>query len=156
MPGVLTISSYFSLPGDTLTKIRSIFFFKTWRVEKSYWQSPVLSKESVEQQCILGLEQAGDTVMPQIELRHFFKPFIEDEVPNLIKNSLAFVSHPDSKKQLPKNRSHTHVCVAIGSEGGFIEYEIRMLVQKGFEPVTLGKRIQRVEWAIPFILGRLF
>ncbi len=140
----------------TALGVKKLFFFKTWRVEKSYWQSPVLSKESIEHQCILGLEQAGDTVMPQIEFKHFFKPFIEDEVPDLIKNTSAFVSHPDSRKHLKKIKTGTHVSVAIGPEGGFIEYEIAMLIQKGFEPVTLGKRIQRVEWALPFILGRLF
>ncbi len=165
-PPPLPVSLFVALPRPKTVKkivqsatalgVKQLFFFKTWRVEKSYLQSPVLYEESIKNLCLLGLEQAGDTVMPQIEFRHLFKSFIEDEVPDLIKNRKAFVSHPGAKKQLPKKTNGAHVCIAIGPEGGFIDYEINMLAEKGFKPVSLGKRIQRVEWTVPFILGRLF
>jgi len=48
------------------------------------------------------------------------------------------------------------VTLAVGPEGGFIDYEIDKLCEAGFQPVTLGSRILRVETAIPAILGRLF
>ena len=48
------------------------------------------------------------------------------------------------------------VTLAVGPEGGFIDYEIGKLCEAGFQPVTLGSRILRVETAIPVILGRLF
>jgi len=61
--------------------IKRIFLINAWRVEKSYWKSPRLSADNIRAQCILGLEQARDTVMPQIELRRFFAPFVNDELP---------------------------------------------------------------------------
>ncbi len=39
------------------------------------------------------------------------------------------------------------VAVFIGPEGGFEEQEIRMAVEKGIQPVTLGRRILRTETA---------
>jgi 16S rRNA (uracil1498-N3)-methyltransferase len=37
--------------------------------------------------------------------------------------------------------------VLIGPEGGFAEAEVQGAVRKGFQPVTLGKRILRMETA---------
>jgi hypothetical protein len=40
------------------------------------------------------LEQAGDTIVPEIQLYKRFKPFVEDVLPNLIsKESPAYVAH---------------------------------------------------------------
>src|SRR5207253_8144694 len=69
--------------------IKRIFLINAWRVEKSYWKSPRLSSENLRTQSILGLEQARDTVLPHIELRRFFRPFVEEELPALAAGSLA-------------------------------------------------------------------
>jgi len=52
-------------------------------VEKSYWQSQVF--DELQQLVVLGLEQAGDTIAPIIELRPRFRPFVEDELPALVE-----------------------------------------------------------------------
>jgi 16S rRNA (uracil1498-N3)-methyltransferase len=46
-----------------------------------------------------------------------------------------------------ENVSHAAVAVFIGPEGGFSEEEIQMARESGFQPVTLGKRILRMETA---------
>jgi RsmE family RNA methyltransferase len=48
------------------------------------------------------------------------------------------------------------VTLVIGPEGGFIPFEIELLEKNGFQAVTLGPRILRVENAIPALAGRLF
>jgi 16S rRNA U1498 N3-methylase RsmE len=37
--------------------IKEIFIIKTWRVEKSYLESPVLDEDNLRIQMIMGLEQ---------------------------------------------------------------------------------------------------
>ena len=43
-----------------------VVLVNSYRVEKSFWQTPFLEPEAVREQLILGLEQARDTVLPEI------------------------------------------------------------------------------------------
>ena len=45
--------------------------------------------------------------------------------------------------------------LAIGPEGGFVEYEVEKFMKAGFEGVHLGERILRVETAVTALLARL-
>jgi 16S rRNA (uracil1498-N3)-methyltransferase len=134
--------------------IKEIYIIKTWRVEKSYWATPLLEHESLITQMIIGLEQGMDTMMPEIKIKKAFKPFVEDELPLIIKDTLALVAHPNSPTPCPQ-RVELPVTLVIGPEGGFIPYEIEALQSIGFKPVSLGDRILRVETALPFLIGRL-
>jgi 16S rRNA (uracil1498-N3)-methyltransferase len=143
-----------SIEAATSLGIKKIFIIESWRVEKSYWSSPTLAPESLREQMLLGLEQARDTVLPEIEIRRRFKPFVEDELPGLISSSLPLVAHPYEAQPCPSGVGKP-VVLMIGPEGGFIPYEIDMLRKTGFAPVTIGKRILRVETAIAAFTGRL-
>jgi len=135
--------------------IKSVYFIHSYRVEKSYWQSPFLQPEDVHHQLILGLEQSGDTSLPQVIFKKRFKPFVEDELPEIINNRTALVAHPYTDLPCPNSLNQSLV-LAIGPEGGFIPYEINLLEQQGFNSVHLGERILRVETVLPFLVGRLF
>lgn len=138
----------------TTMGIKKLYIIKTWRVEKSFWNSPVLSEESLFEYMVLGLEQAKDTILPEVKIVKLFKPFVEDQIPEIIKGTKAIVAHPTAQKECPRNINEP-LTLAIGPEGGFIPYEVDMLEEQGFEAVNLGERILRVETAIPVILGRL-
>jgi RsmE family RNA methyltransferase len=142
------------IAGATTMGIKRIFLINAWRVEKSYWKSPRLSAENLRMQCVLGLEQARDTVMPQIELRRFFRPFVEEELPAIAKNSLPLVAHPGAATECPRGVKQA-VTLAVGPEGGFIAEEIGSLERAGFRAVSFGPRILRVETAIAALVGRL-
>lgn len=135
--------------------VSEIYIIKTWRVEKSYWSSPVLEEENIIEELILGLEQGKDTKLPKVEIVKLFKPFVEDRLPEIINGTKALVAHPHNASECPRNID-TAVTLAIGPEGGFIEYEIEKLKSIGFESVSFGRRIMRVETAIAYIMGRLF
>lgn len=135
--------------------VSEIYIIKTWRVEKSYWSSPVLEEENLIEELILGLEQGKDTKLPKIEIVKLFKPFVEDRLPGIISGTKALVAHPHNASECPRNVD-TAVTLAIGPEGGFIEYEIEKLESMGFESVSFSRRIMRVETAIAYIMGRLF
>jgi RsmE family RNA methyltransferase len=136
--------------------VKQLYLINSWRVEKSYWQSPWLAPGAVHEQLLLGLEQGCDTQLPRVLTRSRFKPFVEDELPDVVAGSLPLVAHPGGGTPCPVGPLSSPVTIAIGPEGGFIDYEIDKLCEAGFQPVTLGSRILRVETAIPVILGRLF
>ena len=135
--------------------IERLFLLHAYRVEKSYWQSPFLEPQAVAAQLALGLEQAGDTRPPVVELRRRFKPFVEDELPALAAGRRGLVAHPPGGGPCPRQVDGP-VTLAVGPEGGFIPYEIERLTATGLEAVHLGPRILRVETVIPTLVGRLF
>jgi RsmE family RNA methyltransferase len=130
--------------------IKQIHLINAWRVEKSYWSSPRLSAENLRLQSILGLEQARDTILPSIALHRLFRPFVESWPPAM----RAFVAHPPARAPLPREVREP-VTLAIGPEGGFIDAEIASLERAGFEAVTIGERILRVETAVAWAVGVL-
>jgi 16S rRNA (uracil1498-N3)-methyltransferase len=144
-----------TLQSVTAMGVKEIYLVNSSRVEKSFWQSPFLQPQAIEEQLILGLEQARDTLMPKLHMRKRFKPFVEDELGEIIKGSQALVAHPVTDVPCPIN-CNSAVTLAIGPEGGFIPYEIELLSSIGFEAVHLGPRILRVEVAVPALISRLF
>lgn len=134
--------------------VEKIILLHSYRVDKSYWQSPFL--QQLDQYVTLGLEQAGDTIAPQIEIYKRFKPFVEDVLPTLISaQTPAYVAHPYTSVAMPFAIEHPCTMV-IGPEGGFIPYEIELLKKNGCQAVSLGNRILRTETVISYVLGRLF
>lgn len=135
--------------------VSRLVLMNSYRVEKSFWNSPWLKPESIQEQLMLGLEQAKDTVLPEVVLEKRFKPFVEDRLPNLSAGALKIVAHPGVEKACPVAMNAPTV-LAIGPEGGFIPYEVELLTVQGFEPVHLGSRILRVETAVTALTARLF
>ncbi len=134
--------------------IKRIILINSYRVEKSFWKSPVLEKDSLTKYLIMGLEQGQDTIVPEVLIRPLFKPFVEDELPDIIKGTLPFVAHPYASEQCPYNIGKP-VTLAVGPEGGFITYEINKLIECGFTAVHMGERTLHVESAIPGLISRL-
>ena len=139
----------------TAMGVKRIFLINAYRVEKSYWKSPLLGEDALDSNITAGLEQARDTIFPEIILRPLFKPFAEDELPGLIEGSLPLIAHPAAKEACPRDVRQP-VTLAVGPEGGFIPYEIEKLLACGFKVVHIGERILRVETAIPVLLSKLF
>jgi RsmE family RNA methyltransferase len=135
--------------------VKKFIVIETWKVDKSYWDSPVLSEEETRAQFILGLEQGGDTALPEISFKRRFKPFVEDELPGIIRGRLPLLAHPGAVCECPRNVAGS-VVLCLGPEGGFTEYEAALLEKYGMQPVNIGSRILRTEFAVCAILGRLF
>ncbi len=141
------------IAGAASLGVKRIFLVNAWRVEKSYWKSPRLVR--LGEQAILGLEQAKDTILPQIEFRRLFRPFVEDELPAIARGTRALAAHPAASQPCPRELRQP-VTLVIGPEGGFIAEEIASLESIGFEVVSFGPRILRVETAVAALIGRLF
>ena len=133
--------------------VSKIVLLHSYRVDKSYWQSPFLNQ--LEKYVQLGLEQAGDVISPEIILEKRFKPFVEDRLAVWNQTIPTFVGHPYTENKAPV--AWDQPCqIMIGPEGGFIPYEIDLLEKNGCQTFSLGNRILRTETAIPYVLGRLF
>ena len=163
-PRALPIALVLALPRPLVLKrvlvhatslgVKRIDLIHARRVEKSYWQSDALSDASVRHQLLLGLEQAGDTILPEVQTHARFRPFAEDVLGDMLEGASGYVAHPDAEIECPREVAG-HVILAIGPEGGFIPYEIEKLEAAGLTPVRLGPRVLRVEAAVPFAIARL-
>jgi RsmE family RNA methyltransferase len=132
-----------------------LVLLNAWKVEKAYWASPRMKPESLRDQLILGLEQAKDTVLPDLRLARLFRPFVEGELPELLAGGTGLVAHPGAGEAAPKGLV-APVTLAIGPEGGWIEAELHSLWKAGLRPLDLGPRILRTETALAALVGRLF
>lgn len=139
----------------TALGVKHITLLHTRRVEKSYWQSPELLPARILEHLVLGLEQARDTVLPEVRLETRFKPFVEDRLPALLAGRRGLLAHPGMATPCPRGIDERSVLL-IGPEGGFIPYEVERLLAAGCEGIHLGERILRVETAVTALLARLF
>lgn len=135
--------------------VPELHLINSYRVEKSYWQSPALSQDTVRDYLLLGLEQSRDTQVPIVHQHHAFKPFVEDHLPTMIGGRHALVADPSGQSLCPRN-IHGNTLLIVGPEGGLIPYELDKIELAGCEIVSLGPRILRVETAVTSVIGRLF
>jgi len=135
--------------------VKEIHFINSWKVEKSFWQTPWLEPDAIKSQLLLGLAQAVDTELPQVFTHKRFKPFVQDILPTLCLNRENLAAHPYQSAPCPTDLN-TPSLMCIGPEGGFTEYEVNLLKSIGITAVSIGARILRTETAIPAILSRLY
>ena len=81
--------------------VKNLYLINSSRVEKSFWQSPFLSPDAIEEQLFLGLEQARDTALPSVHLRKLFKPFVEDELRRPYQRNYPIGGSPEYRRKLP-------------------------------------------------------
>ena len=134
--------------------IKKIHFIHTFKVEKSYWQGSRLQKEYIENELLLALEQCADTIMPEIHFHPRFKPFIEDELPDISPGAARIAGIPGASA-VPEHYAGRPVLLAVGPEGGFTDFENQFLLDHGFTGVGLGPHILRTEFAVAALLARL-
>ncbi len=134
--------------------VAEFHLINSYRVQKSYWQSPVLDHQVIEDYFLQGLSQSRDTVLPELHTHKRFKPFVEDQLAGLIGDKRALLAHPGDYPSLPRE-AVTPTLLVIGPEGGFIPYEVDKLQQAGCEPISLGPRILRVENAVSSLIARM-
>ena len=135
--------------------VKNLHIINAHRVEKSFWQTSLLNPEVIANELRLGLEQAGDTVIPTVFFHRLFKRFLEDTIHAYTQDHAAYVAHPKADERCPVGVEGP-CALAIGPEGGFIPYEVEKFQRVGFASVHLGPRILRVENAVPALVSRLY
>jgi RsmE family RNA methyltransferase len=122
------------------------------RVEKSYLASPVLRPDRIRKHLLDGLEQAQDTLLPEVHLEQRFRPFVEDRMDALLGPGERWLLHPgDEGPRTPSDDGR--LALAIGPEGGWVPFERDLLQSRGFHPLGFGARTLRTETVVPYALG---
>jgi RsmE family RNA methyltransferase len=128
------------------------------KVERYYFDSHVLASEFYTAQLIEGLQQAGDTLLPEVRVIRRLKPFLEESLDGLFPApERRLLADPSGTKNLfcgpPLERGP--VLLAVGPEGGWTPYELDLFGAHGFERVNAGARILRTDTACVALLARL-
>ena len=87
-------------------------------------------------------EQCGENWLPVIE-----DPIKIDSWASNVKSEIKIVLSPNADNKISDFEYKDSVSLAIGPEGDFSDYEVDSLTEKGFIPVSIGKRILRAETA---------
>ena len=125
------------------------------RVEKCYFSSQWLDPAAYRPLLVEGLTQAGLTRLPEVLVRPRFKPFVEDELDSLFPGSRRLLAHPGPCAGLADGGVGARPLLAVGPEGGWTEYELRLLQARGFTRCSLGARTLRTDTACVALLAVL-
>ena len=87
-------------------------------------------------------EQCGENWLPIIE-----DPIKLDRWAANEESKIKIVLYPNADNKISDFKYKDSVSIAIGPEGDFSDYEVDSLTEKGFIPVSIGKRILRAETA---------
>ncbi len=142
----------------TALGVGRFFVIHANRVEKSFWEASLLEQESYADHLRQGLEQAVDTRMPEVTFFRRFKPFVEDFLPDIIgEYGQRILAHPQGTHTLRQALAgmQGRVLLAIGPEGGWVEYEVEKFLEAGFVSCTLGERILKVDTAVVALHARV-
>lgn len=126
------------------------------RVERSYFSSPALAPASMREMLVQGLEQARDTVLPEVLVRDRLRPFVEDELDVMFAApARRLLAHPDAERGLGDVPPGPRTLLAVGPEGGWVPFELDLFASRGFAGVSLGERVLRTETLVPYVMGAL-
>lgn len=142
----------------TALGVGSIHLINASRVEKSFWEAGILKSEEYYAHLIHGLEQAVDTRLPSVHIYPKFKTFIEDIFPSLAQNyHHLLLAHPTGEQQLGDviGSKDSRVALAVGPEGGWIDYEVEKFQEQGFHSCSIGERILKVDTAVIALHARI-
>jgi RsmE family RNA methyltransferase len=128
------------------------------RVERNYFDAHVLDPQVYRPLLLEGLQQAQDTRLPVVSIHRRFRPLVEDELDTLSSADLRLVAHP-SADAIPVgtawDAAAARLLLAVGPEGGWDDFELRLLSGRGFRLVSLGARTLRADTACVALLAAL-
>lgn len=135
--------------------IERIDLTNAWRVDKSYLHSPRVDPDALALAARFGAEQGATTHVPPIEIHLRLMPLLDARwsAPGA---DLRLIAHPGAPPiEEAYGRGPKRTTLAIGPEGGWIEREVETFRERGFQPVSLGAAILRVESAVAAALAQL-
>lgn len=138
----------------TAMGVKRFVLFACARVEPSFFTASAVRPAALEEELRLGLEQARDTVLPEVEVfPHRFHRFLAERWADCVVGQVL-IAHPEPGAPPCPRSVAGPVTLVVGPEGGFVPVEVDRLRERG-SLVDLGPRILRVETAVVALLARL-
>ena len=135
--------------------VENLHLVNSARVEKSFWQSPLLHPEKINDALFAGMERSKDTVITNVRLHRRFKPFLEDQLPEICGDRNCWLTDMNARKSVVDfDISSAPAVVMIGPEGGFVPFEIELALATIAQPVNLGGRTLSVDTAVTTVLAQ--
>jgi len=129
------------------------------KVERYYFDSHVLEPDFYTERLIEGLQQAGDTRLPEVRIIKELKPFLEDELAGIFPTpGTRLLADPSGAQNISRTLgelSPSRTLLAVGPEGGWTPYELEMFSAHGFRTFHAGPRILRTDTACVALLSLL-
>jgi 16S rRNA (uracil1498-N3)-methyltransferase len=140
------------------------------RVERNYFDTHVLEADVYRPLLVEGLQQACDTRMPIVSIHRRLKVLVEDDLNSLCPRGARLVAHPGSERTFPAAlaacttpdimarqapKAPSRVLLAVGPEGGWNDFELRLMRAHGFQTVSMGSRTLRSDTALIALLALL-
>jgi 16S rRNA (uracil1498-N3)-methyltransferase len=128
------------------------------KVERMYFDTHVLRPDVVRPLLIDGVQQAGDTRLPQVHIVRRLKPWIEDALDRQFPDGVRLLADPAAGRRVAEalgggRPSARRVVLAVGPEGGWTAFETELLAVRGFMPVSMGARTLRTDTACIALLA---
>jgi 16S rRNA (uracil1498-N3)-methyltransferase len=120
------------------------------RVERNYFDTHVLTEACYRPLLIEGLQQARDTRLPRVSIHRQFRVLVEDDLPELFPEGYRLVAHPgcgNADTGLSRVGSTERVLLGVGPEGGWNDFELKLLAAHGFQSFDMGGRTLRTDTA---------
>tara|TARA_B100000482_G_scaffold5330_1_gene4448 strand:+ start:247 stop:1047 length:801 start_codon:yes stop_codon:yes gene_type:complete len=133
--------------------VSNLHLINSARVDKSYWQSPLLSQVKLNEALIAGMERSQDTIAPVVHCHQRFRPFVEDELLQLCNGRPCWITDKGAATALSQTPARPAL-VMIGPEGGFVPFEVELATSVVAERVHLGERTLSVDTALPAVLAQ--
>jgi RsmE family RNA methyltransferase len=136
--------------------VRRIDLTNAWRVDKSYLGSPRLAPDALAYAARFGAEQGATTHVAPVAVHERLMSLLDARFPAPSTSELRLLAHPGAPpiEDVVTADARSYV-LAIGPEGGWIDRELETLTARGFQPISLGAPILRVEAAVASALGQL-
>jgi RsmE family RNA methyltransferase len=141
--------------------VRRLYLTRANRVERSFYQSPLLSPAAWRPFLLEGMSQGKWTRLPDVEIHDRFRRFFEDALPGREatedKPGVKLLADLEAPGRLDRllDRTASRVIIAIGPEGGWVPFEIELMERLGFTRFCLSRSVLRVEAAVVAALSQI-
>lgn len=148
------------LEGIGAAGVKELILINTDRVQKSFFSSKLLKDDAWMHHLRLGMEQGSNTYLTEVSVKPSFREFFK-EAGSIPEDAVRLITHPTTERTLwntpiaqPHRKGQPLFC-AVGPEGGWLETEVSQFKSNGFEIISLGNTIHRVENAVMALLAQI-